>query len=103
MDEAEFEAAIQAHKDTAGGYTRVRTRCVNDEYVCATCRASHDRIYTYDTVPILPAQCTSESGCRCYVQPVVDIDDFAAELDRIGSEDELETGRRSWWRKLLGS
>lgn len=65
LDDATFEATIQAYKDN--GTKRVRWITHPDDRRCKKCAAMHDKIYLIDKIPPKP-----HIHCRCWVEEVLE-------------------------------
>ena len=53
-------------------FNSFRWYTVNDRHVCPACKDRHDTAYLRRNAPTIPQpNCTSENGCRCYLQPIV--------------------------------
>lgn len=65
LDDATFEAVIQAYADD--GVEQVRWITARDDRRCQECKSRHNKIYPIDNIPPKP-----HLHCRCYVEKVTD-------------------------------
>ena len=66
-----FKSNITAYKES-GAVKEVQTTTANDSFVCGACAKLAKRRFKLDEIPELPYEhCTSETGCRCGIRPII--------------------------------
>ena len=76
-DPKPYYAKVSRHElleiKEGGLYEKVRVQTCNDDHVCSACRELAKRTFTIEealaTLPV-PNGCQSETGCRCFYEPV---------------------------------
>ena len=66
LDDATFEAVVEAYKDD--GVKEVRWITAEDDKRCKVCKSRHGKIYPINRIPSKP-----HLHCRCYVEKVVNV------------------------------
>lgn len=64
--------------------TSLTFHTVNDHHVCIACQELAEKVFTIIEAPSLPYnKCTNPKGCRCWVTPIVDENEFQKRLNKI--------------------
>ena len=78
-----FAMGHKAAWEQTGYVKEFRYMTANDERVCEICGPRHNKVFPLSELPdLIPAHV----NCRCYSQPVVSVEQFGSELERMLAE-----------------